>query len=148
MFHSALPSGYLGVDVAAAVEVLLDIAGAVQYLHSIKLVHGDIKVRSRWLCLPTKLHQLVVLAGASMAFLPFQLEIAATLKSTCYCRPVCRAPPRWSVLPCLLISAVSSKPHINPTPPRPMHMTARERAAEERSFTPPGRDPEARRLWA
>jgi len=45
-FHSMLPNGAIGVDVAAVVEVLLDVACAAQYLHSMRLVHGDIKVRA------------------------------------------------------------------------------------------------------
>jgi serine/threonine protein kinase len=45
MLHRQLPGGAIGVDLAAAVEVLLDVAYAVQYLHSLGLVHGDVKVR-------------------------------------------------------------------------------------------------------
>jgi len=44
MFHRRLPGGAIGVDLSAAVEVLQDVAYAVQYLHSMQLVHGDIKV--------------------------------------------------------------------------------------------------------
>jgi serine/threonine protein kinase len=44
MLHRALPGGAIGIDLASAVEVLLDAAYAVQYLHSIGLIHGDIKV--------------------------------------------------------------------------------------------------------
>jgi serine/threonine protein kinase len=33
------------VELSAAIEVLLDVAYATQYLHSMQLVHGDIKVR-------------------------------------------------------------------------------------------------------
>ena len=42
--HAALPGGAVGVDYAGVVEVLLDVAHAVQYLHSMHLMHGDIKV--------------------------------------------------------------------------------------------------------
>lgn len=44
LFHARLPGGAIGVDLAAVVEVLLDVAYAVQYLHAMGLVHGDIKV--------------------------------------------------------------------------------------------------------
>jgi serine/threonine protein kinase len=44
MLHRQLPGGAIGVDLASAVEVLLDVAYAVQYLHSMGLIHGDIKV--------------------------------------------------------------------------------------------------------
>jgi serine/threonine protein kinase len=44
-FHTWLLNGAIGVDLASLVEVLLDVAYAVQYLHSLGLVHGDIKVR-------------------------------------------------------------------------------------------------------
>jgi serine/threonine protein kinase len=44
-FHQELEGGAIGVDVTAAVDVLQDIAYAVQYLHNVHLVHGDIKVR-------------------------------------------------------------------------------------------------------
>jgi hypothetical protein len=47
MFHRPLPNGAIGVDLAAVVEVLLDASYAVQYLHSMGLVHGDIKVGLR-----------------------------------------------------------------------------------------------------
>jgi serine/threonine protein kinase len=46
--HMPMPWGQVGVGVASTVEVLPDVAGAVQYLHSVKLVHGDIKVRLRF----------------------------------------------------------------------------------------------------
>ena len=42
--HAQLPSGAVGVDYVGVVEVLLDVAYAVQYLHSMHLMHGDIKV--------------------------------------------------------------------------------------------------------
>jgi hypothetical protein len=44
-FHRAMPNGAIGVDLAAIVAVLLDVAYAVQYLHALHLMHGDIKVR-------------------------------------------------------------------------------------------------------
>jgi serine/threonine protein kinase len=44
-FHGTAGRGTPAADVDSVVEVLLDVAGAVQYLHSMKLVHGDIKVR-------------------------------------------------------------------------------------------------------
>lgn len=43
-FHTTLPNGSMGVDIIAVIEVLLDVACAIQYLHSLHLVHGDIKV--------------------------------------------------------------------------------------------------------
>lgn len=45
-FHRAMPNGAIGVDLAAIVAVLLDVAYAVQYLHALHLMHGDIKVRA------------------------------------------------------------------------------------------------------
>jgi serine/threonine protein kinase len=45
-FHTWLPGGAIGIDLASAIEALLDVAYAVQYLHSLQLVHGDIKVGS------------------------------------------------------------------------------------------------------
>jgi serine/threonine protein kinase len=47
LFHRRLPGGAVGVDLAAACDVLLDVACAVSYLHSLGLVHGDIKVGAR-----------------------------------------------------------------------------------------------------
>jgi hypothetical protein len=47
MLHQALPNGAVGVRLAPAVELLLDVAYALQYLHSMQLVHGDVKVRTR-----------------------------------------------------------------------------------------------------
>jgi len=44
LFHRQLPDGSIGIDIGAVVDVLLDVAYAVQYLHSMQLVHGDIKV--------------------------------------------------------------------------------------------------------
>ncbi|KAI8462305.1 MAG: kinase-like domain-containing protein [Monoraphidium minutum] len=46
LVHRALPNGAIGVELAAAVEILLDVAYAVQYLHSMQLVHGDIKLEN------------------------------------------------------------------------------------------------------
>ncbi|KIZ06401.1 putative serine/threonine-protein kinase pats1 [Monoraphidium neglectum] len=45
-FHQELEGGAIGVDVTAAVDVLQDIAYAVQYLHNVHLVHGDIKLEN------------------------------------------------------------------------------------------------------
>ncbi|KAI8470351.1 MAG: hypothetical protein J3K34DRAFT_521472 [Monoraphidium minutum] len=42
-FHRALPGGGTVVHVAALVEVLMDVACALQYLHSMHIVHGDVK---------------------------------------------------------------------------------------------------------
>lgn len=41
--HVRLPCGAVGVDLAAALEVLLQVACAVQHLHGMQLVHGDLK---------------------------------------------------------------------------------------------------------
>jgi serine/threonine protein kinase len=46
MLHRQLPSGAIGVDLASAIEVLLDVAYAMQYLHSLGLVHGDVKMEN------------------------------------------------------------------------------------------------------
>lgn len=42
-FHARLPGGAVGVHLAAALEALLDVAGALSYLHAMQLVHGDVK---------------------------------------------------------------------------------------------------------
>ena len=47
LFHrrlSADPRGAIGVDLAALLEVALEVAEAVAYLHSIRLCHCDIKL--------------------------------------------------------------------------------------------------------
>lgn len=44
-FHRKLPGGAIGVDLAAVIEVLLDVTCALQFLHDTCLVHGDVKVR-------------------------------------------------------------------------------------------------------
>lgn len=46
LFHQQLPGGAVGVDIASVVDVLQDVAYAVQYLHNVHLLHGDIKVGS------------------------------------------------------------------------------------------------------
>jgi hypothetical protein len=37
-FHRRLHGGAVGIDLAAALEVLLDVAYALQYLHTLQLV--------------------------------------------------------------------------------------------------------------
>jgi hypothetical protein len=47
MFHRRLSNeanGPIGVDLTAVLEVALEVAEAVSYMHSIRLCHGDIKV--------------------------------------------------------------------------------------------------------
>ncbi|KAI8462418.1 MAG: kinase-like domain-containing protein [Monoraphidium minutum] len=44
MFHRRMADGSIGVDLAALLDILLDIANSLQYLHSISLLHGDIKL--------------------------------------------------------------------------------------------------------
>jgi serine/threonine protein kinase len=46
MLHQSLPGGAIGVRLAAALEVLVDVAYAVQYLHSMQLVHGDLRLEN------------------------------------------------------------------------------------------------------
>ncbi|GBF90788.1 hypothetical protein Rsub_03089 [Raphidocelis subcapitata] len=43
-FHRRLPSGAVGVDLAAVLEVLIDLAHSLDYLHSSNLLHGDVKL--------------------------------------------------------------------------------------------------------
>ena len=42
-FHRRLPGGQVGVDLPAVLEVLLEVAGAIQYVHELHLVHCDVK---------------------------------------------------------------------------------------------------------
>ncbi|KAI8470520.1 MAG: kinase-like domain-containing protein [Monoraphidium minutum] len=42
-FHARLPGGGLGVNLPALAGVLLDVAAALQYLHTVQLVHGDVR---------------------------------------------------------------------------------------------------------
>jgi serine/threonine protein kinase len=43
VFHRRLPSGTVGVDLAAVLSVLAEVAGSLQHLHGFKLVHCDLK---------------------------------------------------------------------------------------------------------
>ncbi|KIY94397.1 Mitogen-activated protein kinase kinase kinase 9 [Monoraphidium neglectum] len=43
LLHQSLPDGAIGIKLAPAAELLLDVAYAVQYLHSMQLVHGDLR---------------------------------------------------------------------------------------------------------
>jgi len=42
-FHRRLNGGQIGVDLPAILEVLIEVAGSIQYFHSLHLVHCDIK---------------------------------------------------------------------------------------------------------
>ena len=44
-YHTRLPDGRMAVSVPAVIEALLGVANALQYLHGLRLVHGDVKVR-------------------------------------------------------------------------------------------------------
>ncbi|KAI8469487.1 MAG: hypothetical protein J3K34DRAFT_459366 [Monoraphidium minutum] len=44
VFHQQLQGGAVGIDLAAVLDVLIDVAGSLQYLHSISLLHGDVKL--------------------------------------------------------------------------------------------------------
>ncbi|KAI8462306.1 MAG: hypothetical protein J3K34DRAFT_527838 [Monoraphidium minutum] len=46
LLHTRLKGGAVGVKLAPCLEILLDVAYAVQYLHSMQLVHGDIKLEN------------------------------------------------------------------------------------------------------
>ncbi|GBF87377.1 hypothetical protein Rsub_00088 [Raphidocelis subcapitata] len=46
VFHRCLPGGEVGVDLAAVLEVLIEVAAAIQYCHSLQLVHCDIKAEN------------------------------------------------------------------------------------------------------
>lgn len=46
VFHRQMPGGMLGVDVRTVVEVLLEVAESIGYLHSLKLLHCDIKIEN------------------------------------------------------------------------------------------------------
>lgn len=43
-FHVTLPDGSIGVSLPAVVDVLIDVAHSLEYLHGLGLVHGDIKL--------------------------------------------------------------------------------------------------------
>lgn len=43
-FHRALPDGALGVDLLAAAEALMAVACALAHLHSVRIVHGGMRV--------------------------------------------------------------------------------------------------------
>jgi serine/threonine protein kinase len=45
-FRAPPVDGRAAMDLAPVLEILLDVAYAMQYLHSLQLVHGDIKVRA------------------------------------------------------------------------------------------------------
>ncbi|KAI8466889.1 MAG: hypothetical protein J3K34DRAFT_460676 [Monoraphidium minutum] len=45
-FHRQMAGGMLGVDVRTVVEVLLEVAEAIRYLHSLKLLHCDVKIEN------------------------------------------------------------------------------------------------------
>ena len=44
LFHRPLPGGAVGVDLAAVVDVLVEIAGSLAYMHRCNLLHGDVKL--------------------------------------------------------------------------------------------------------
>lgn len=46
LLHQSLPDGAIGIKLAPAAELLLDVAYAVQYLHSMQLVHGDLRLEN------------------------------------------------------------------------------------------------------
>ncbi|KAI8469489.1 MAG: kinase-like domain-containing protein [Monoraphidium minutum] len=43
-FHQEMETGDIGVDLGAVVDILLAVAHSLQYLHSISLLHGDVKL--------------------------------------------------------------------------------------------------------
>lgn len=45
VFHKRLGNTSVAVDLCAIVQVLIEVAQAIQHLHSLKLIHCDIKVR-------------------------------------------------------------------------------------------------------
>ncbi|KIZ05851.1 putative serine/threonine-protein kinase pats1 [Monoraphidium neglectum] len=44
VFHQPLEGGAIGVDLAAVVSVLLDVAHSLQYIHRMHLLHSDVKL--------------------------------------------------------------------------------------------------------
>lgn len=43
VFHKRLDNTSVAVDLCAIVQVLIEVAQAIQHLHSLKLIHCDIK---------------------------------------------------------------------------------------------------------
>jgi hypothetical protein len=46
-FHRPLPDGTVAANVPAMADALLDTANALHYLHSLRIVHNDVKARPR-----------------------------------------------------------------------------------------------------
>lgn len=49
-FHKRLGNTSVAVDLCAIVQVLIEVAQAIQHLHSLKLIHCDIKVGEQGAC--------------------------------------------------------------------------------------------------
>jgi hypothetical protein len=118
-FHRRLEGGQIGVDLAAILEVLNEVAGSIYYFHGLQLLHCDIKVRRR--------------AGTL-----FCLEFSSIITIGCW---------RQAVLQCLLPHFLTDANRRRANEPNQTG-TGGQHPPEERPLAPPGVHPQAGRLWA